>query len=318
MAAAAGYNRLRVLLGGREPLYHMVNPKNARKFLQSKKVVTPLEAQARGTLKSVEGRGVGMARTAPAKGTVPLKRLGDGRMAIDVDGALRRATDAVEADGSLVSLRKADLIRGQLDLSRPGVAGDLSAIRRTPMAIEPSAFSVPGKNYSTISLSRGKPLQEYGDVGLLATDKSIRGVPIPQAGGLTGPEVSVLPKRVFGKDGLVSELELPQVSGTVLYDPKKTPRDVARKLKAEGAIPLNRGTKARLKRLGRVNEKVAPVDPPKDMDRLDPRLRMMDDPEVLRQIQTRAPGPLGPGELEDLTRFKGQYDALTRKVRMPQ
>jgi len=107
-----------------------------------------------------------------------------------------------------------------------------------------------GKNATDISFYK-KPLGNYGDVGLMSTQKKIRGN-LHDMG-----EVMAAPKAVVNKDVLTG-FELPRATGTNVYDPKKVPRGLAKELKSGGAIPLNARFYRRLKAYKKL-EKPNPV-----------------------------------------------------------
>lgn len=206
-------------------MFHMVADANAPAFVEAGRLLSPIEAQARGMLRSVEG-GIGKTRQATAASSMPVQ-LTEGQ------GALR----AVDVARASEYARPGDILwQGAL----PGEVGayEMQAALGVPSTIRASGA---GKNWSSISFS-DRPLPAYGNVGLMTTRSKMKGTPIslvdpPRYGGATREHQLLPTGRARG--GLLQEITLPQAGGPLVYDPKTTPRGLAKKLKAKGAIPLN-------------------------------------------------------------------------------
>ena len=206
-------------------MFHMVANANAPAFVEAGHLLSPIEAQARGMLRSVEG-GIGKARQASTESTLPVS-LTEGGAALPAPAVARASEYGTPGD---------ILWQGAL----PGEVGAYEA--QTALGV-PSVIraSGAGKNWSSISFA-DDPLRAYGDVGLMTSRSGMKGQPIslvdPPLWGGKVREHQLLPTP-RSEGGLLKELKLPRAEGAMVYDPKTTPRALARELKAKGAIPLN-------------------------------------------------------------------------------
>jgi len=230
------YNRLKSLVNKEIPLFHMVHKSNVKGFLDSKQtLLTPLEAQSKSRLKSVEGS-IGTARINI--GSKPSKRIITPKGVVPITKVLdTMGRDSTKFYGG--TLARAGLPKPHGDYSTANISTELASNTNV------------GKNATDISFYP-EPLRGYGDVGLMSTEKSMGGLKHKLHSG----EIMVSPSARIHKD-MITGLKLPKATGTIVYDPQKVPRSLAKELKASGAIPLNARFKRRLKAYKKKDETIA-------------------------------------------------------------
>lgn len=214
-------SRLAGMLKGESPLFHMVGDANVPSFLKSRKLMSPVEANKRGLLNDYEGS-IGLRRYAPEDAPELPVRLGDG-------GASVAGPDLVRA---------ADVWHPEDLMWQTGLPGDIGTYQRRLALSYAGRQAKSGKNWPSISFS-DEPLKRYGGVGMMSTPRQMRGeLASFQRYGDYPNEHQLLPE-MHTKGGLWDRADLPRAEGTPVYDPHRTPRELAKKLKAQGAIPLN-------------------------------------------------------------------------------
>lgn len=224
-------NKLKSVLQGGAPLYHMVNPANVENFIASGgRAMTAGEAAARGLVRSVEG-GSGTARRA-VSGAVPGLEL--------THGGAGMATAPLVADWTPSS-------RARM-LAQMGQEGPVGAYRTAELAVGQPG---PSKNWSNISFTEGAPHRAYGDVGLLTSSNRVHGNLSDAHSMLTGAEVQASPIARRAEGGFASHIDLPSATGAMVYDPRKVDRATALRLKQEGALPLNARMRRKMKYIER-------------------------------------------------------------------
>ena len=224
---AVGFARLASIVGkDRHPLFHMTSLENMKGIEASGRLMSSGEAAARGLVKDVEGGG-SFGRTA-LPSTAPRYR-----MNISGDSASVPVED--------LAYRRLDKPGALANASMPGTVGEygLASLR--------SSHHNPSKNWDTISLSP-EPDLAYGPVGVLTGSHKVKGV-LRSNHPYAEVQASGTPR--FDKDGLIEAVDMPSATGTVVYDPQTTPRDVARALKAKGAVPINARLRRRLAAVSR-------------------------------------------------------------------
>lgn len=240
--ARLSFSKLRNLFPSKhKPLFHMVSDANVPGFIRKAKVTSPIESLLRGGLKTVEG-GMGTKRYEVSqnllKDIVKLKR---SRATIDTDDIVRYVMG--QNPKPLVPSLANRLVRS-------GIKGKVGRYNQMTL-LNRFASHGPSKNWSTISLSTGKPLKEYGGIGVMVDPKKVRYPFIPSK---RGGEMAIISKATIDK-GALKTLILPQVKGQLVYDPQyvmeRFGRETARALKNRGAIPLNAGFFRRMKALNR-------------------------------------------------------------------
>jgi len=236
--ARLSMSKLQGMLKGEPALFHMVNPENVPNFLQSKKLMSPLEAKTRGLVSNLEG-GAGVERVPTSefnKTRTPI-RLGEHSARIDARNLVSGNSEPA-----------AQLTR----MSAPGVTGKYHRVMQENRNMSGSGA---GKNWSSISFDT-VPRRAYGDVGMMTSPSQIRGSLVGES-YTRGPrtpesltEVQAHPSWVSRK-GLTHHMTLPQATGNIVYDPQAVSREAAKQLKAQGGVPLN----ARFRRLSKAYQK---------------------------------------------------------------
>jgi 8-oxo-dGTP pyrophosphatase MutT (NUDIX family) len=236
--ARLSMSKLQGMLKGEPALFHMVNPENVPNFLQSKKLLSPLEAKTRGLVSNLEG-GAGVERVPTSefnKTRTPI-RLGEHSARIDARNLVSGNSEPA-----------AQLTR----MSAPGVTGKYHRVMQENRNMSGSGA---GKNWSSISFDT-VPRRAYGDVGMMTSPSQIRGSLVGES-YTRGPrtpesltEVQAHPSWVSRK-GLTHHMTLPQATGNIVYDPQAVSREAAKQLKAQGGVPLN----ARFRRLSKAYQK---------------------------------------------------------------
>lgn len=220
--SALSINKLRAILGREKPLFHMVSSKNIPGLLKTKKILTPFEARARGLLKEVES-GIGSQRMSFSElGPVHLPyRVEKGKILIKADDLLRGAGGEVWplSKERVQSLPRNWVKQGRILGRNVSGAG-------------------AGKNWADISVS-SHPARTYGNVGIMLQPSKYK---------KRLHEKHIFPEFLTAADKFKA-LSLPQVTGTFVYDPKKVSRGIAKMLKAQGGIPLNKRFARLLKKL---------------------------------------------------------------------
>jgi hypothetical protein len=219
--AGVSMTRLRSLLKGEAPLFHLTSKKNSEGLLRLGKAVSPIEARSLGLLHDVEASrytGVNM-RGGVTPPVAP------------------KLTSSLIPNNNLKPTEGSNLVEGYARLLDPRTSGmaRASALQRSPHG------QGLGKNPATISLSEA-PHQEYGDVGLMVTRRGIRGQ-LHEGRHNSLKEHWVLPTH----SRVGNSTELPSVSGTFVYDPRKVERATATELKSRGGIALGGRLHRRLK-----------------------------------------------------------------------
>jgi hypothetical protein len=225
----ASVNRLRSVLQGGTPLFHMVNPANAENFIASGgRAMTSGEAGARGLVNSVEG-GMGMLRGNAGRKVEGLELL--------PHGGAQLPTTPMVSEGLIPTGRA----RALAEMGQEGPVGAYQTAMLT------SRVGGPSKNWSNISFTEGAPHRGYGDVGLLTSPNRVKGNLYGVNSMITGAEVQAAPAAVRADGGYASHLALPTATGAMVYDPRKVDRATALRLKEQGAMPLNARTMRKMK-----------------------------------------------------------------------
>ena len=238
-------NKLRGILGGEAPLFHMVNESNAYNFIKNPKLITPLESAVTGKnlIKNVEG-GAGLGRgdiSSPSSVVRDATKVTDDGVLFNYPEALMKGREPLpytETPQEALWFKK-DVAKTML----PGVVGDYNRTTRSSGLV--SKGHTGAKNWNTISFSRQAPRRAYGDVGMMTTQRGIKGDlhGLHAGHASAGREVQAVPSMVT--PGVV---RMPTAEGIVIYDPSKVSREMAKELKAQGAIPLSGRTRRLLKK----------------------------------------------------------------------
>lgn len=233
---AVGFARLASIVGkDRHPLFHMTSLENLNGIKASGRLMSSGEAAARGLVKDVEGGGA------------------FGRTTLPSDPPRYR----VNISGDSASVPVGDLAHRRLDkpgaLARASMPGAVGEYGRASLN---SGHYNPSKNWDTISFSP-EPELSYGPVGLLTGSHRIKGA-LRRNHPYTEVQASSTPR--FDEDGLIEAVDLPSATGAVVYDPRATPREVAKSLKASGAVPINARLRRRLAAVSRGAGQVPATD----------------------------------------------------------
>lgn len=218
--ASLSTNKLRSVLNGQEPLFHMVNNANIAGFNKSKQLVSPAEAAARGWLSNFEGSWGSVRHSANG-----------------VDAPLSITANSASVPFSAIKNKASNTLMPAHTLARystPGVVGEYFTALDLPSYAHAKEV---GKNWNSISFSY-KPLRAYGDVGIMTTPRYMRGS-LASTSPYAGAEQQLGPTRVFDSNGVLDGLELPRARGTQVYVPDAVSREEALALKQRGALPLN-------------------------------------------------------------------------------
>lgn len=257
--AAVSFNTLRSIAKKYKPLFHMVSDKNAPGFLKSLKIMSPAESKLRNLLRDFEGT-LGTKRYAVTKELTNPASLIDSKAKVSLESVIRGIRRNYSTS-NWPAINQELLADSYGKASIPGVVGAYN----TSSLLHRLGINA-GKNWDTISMSLGKPYRSYGNVGIMSGAKNIK-YPMSSTDTkalMSGPMDYFVRGKPVSAKGLLSEIVLPQVKGTVVYDPKYVMENfgiaVARKLKAQGGIPLNARFYRKLKALNKQLSTYVPPD----------------------------------------------------------
>ena len=249
--SSISFNALKNIAKGHKPLFHMVNKKNVTGFLRSQRIMSPAEAKLRGLLKNIEG-GAGIKRFPVTGKTVSAVHVAGGKAKINLKDVIK----GIRSNYDSAKWTKSHPIMVADEYAMAGLPGVTGSTRRQKLLnwLRPSDA---GKNWSSISMSPGKPNRTYGDIGIMTGAKDIK-YPLelltPKA-PFYNPSQYFVGGKPSIKKGLLSSIELPTIKGTITYDPKYVMEsfgiETAKKLKTQGAIPMNARFFRKLKALNK-------------------------------------------------------------------
>lgn len=240
--AKLSLSKLKNIVGNKRPLFHMVPNEQAESLLRNRRVFSAPEVAARLGSVSEQGYTYGSRALMNASDYFPMRTAND-RMRTGILNQYVFNPSKKHYDWD-VSSAKDYLMR----LALPGDTGRYYRQRQHPHAFMQAA--------GTIFVSEGIPLSRntktsYGDIGIMAGTRNLR-YPVIGDGREIGNVKRIIPKPVFSK-GVPLEYELPQMAGTLIYNPQYVSREVAKQFKDKGGIPLNARFYRKLKALNKIS-----------------------------------------------------------------
>jgi len=224
---------------GLNPLFHAVSGANAESFIKQKvpKIMSASEGIARNLVHDTEAM-VGQARQPGSLNVLPALSPQGAHYNHD---ALLKETLSGKFNTTDPYFKKFTLGSHAGRKVRAAMPGPVGAYANEELltTLNPGG----SKNWGTVSFSPNGPLQEYGNVGLVANQSKMPPTAISHLARADSGEVQ-LPSRLNPQTG---NIHLPAVEGKIFYIPGTTSRDQIQALIAQhgrhNVVPWNRANR---------------------------------------------------------------------------